>query len=87
MGRRRSPGCVANGRSSPGQRLGVKTFGGEQVARGSVLVRQKGTLFYPGRNVGLGRDHTLFALADGHVRFGFAAGGRKTISVVPKLSA
>ena len=69
MAHKKSGGSSRNGRDSPGQRLGLKAFGGEFVTAGSVIIRQHGTRFYPGENVGLGRDYTLFAKADGRVRF------------------
>lgn len=69
MAQKKAGGSSRNGRDSPGQRLGVKKFGGESVAAGNILVRQRGTKFYPGQNVGMGKDHTLFALKDGHVKF------------------
>lgn len=71
-----------NGRNSPGQRLGVKKFGGETVAAGHILVRQLGTRFHPGANVGMGRDYTLFALADGVVTFRERR-GRHVVEVLP----
>lgn len=69
MAHKKSGGSSRNGRDSAGQRLGVKKFGGEQVLAGNILVRQRGTRFRPGTNVGIGRDHTLFALTDGVVKF------------------
>lgn len=69
MAHKKSGGSSRNGRDSPGQRLGLKAFGGEFVTAGSVIVRQQGTRFYPGENVGIGKDYTLFAKADGRVRF------------------
>ncbi|MEK6543679.1 MAG: 50S ribosomal protein L27 [Elusimicrobiota bacterium] len=84
MARRRSPGCVANGRDSGGQMLGIKAWGSQTVTTGSVLIRQKGTTYFPGKNVGLSRDHTLFALADGVVKFGHGRNGRRTVSIVPQ---
>ncbi len=69
MAHTKSKGTVSNGRDSASQRLGVKCFGGERVSAGSIIVRQRGTRFKPGINVGLGRDDTLFAKADGVVRF------------------
>ena len=75
-----------NGRDSNSQRLGVKRFGGEVVGTGQILVRQRGTHFHPGDNVGRGGDDTLFALADGEVQYG-SKRGRKTVSVVPAGSA
>ncbi len=69
MAHKKAGGSTRNGRDSESKRLGVKRFGGEQVKAGNILVRQRGTRFHPGVNVGLGRDHTLFAKADGHVLF------------------
>jgi len=66
---KKGAGSTRNGRDSNAQRLGVKKFGGERVLAGNILVRQRGTRFYPGLNVGMGRDHTLFALVEGTVRF------------------
>jgi large subunit ribosomal protein L27 len=79
---KKGAGSTRNGRDSNAQRLGVKRFGGERVIAGNILVRQRGTRFYPGSNVGLGRDHTLFALADGVVEF-TSGKDRKLVSVVP----
>ena len=79
---KKGAGSTRNGRDSNAQRLGVKRFGGEQVAAGNILVRQRGTRFYPGQNVGMGRDHTLFALVDGVVTFGTSR-QRQHVSVVP----
>jgi large subunit ribosomal protein L27 len=69
MAHKKSGGSSRNGRDSPGQRLGLKAFGGEFVTAGSVIIRQHGTRFYPGENVGIGKDYTLFAKADGRVEF------------------
>jgi large subunit ribosomal protein L27 len=74
-------GSTRNGRDSNAQRLGVKEFDGTAVTTGSILVRQRGTKFHPGHNVGLGRDDTLFAKADGTVKFGFR-GGRKLVDII-----
>jgi large subunit ribosomal protein L27 len=79
----KSQGSSTNGRDSHGQRLGVKCWGSEQVLAGHVLVRQRGTKFFPGRNVGIGSDDTLFAKADGVVRFEWASKGKKRISIIP----
>jgi large subunit ribosomal protein L27 len=79
---KKGAGSTRNGRDSNAQRLGVKRFGGERVIAGNILVRQRGTRFYPGHNVGLGRDHTLFALIDGVVQFS-SRRNRQLISVVP----
>lgn len=69
MAHKKAGGASKNGRDSAGQRLGVKTFGGQQISAGSIIIRQRGTKFYPGKNVGIGRDHTLFALTSGQVIF------------------
>jgi large subunit ribosomal protein L27 len=69
MAHKKAGGASKNGRDSNGQRLGVKAFGGQKVTAGSIIIRQRGTSFYPGKNVGIGRDHTLFALASGFVTF------------------
>jgi large subunit ribosomal protein L27 len=69
MAHKKAGGSTRNGRDSQSKRLGVKRFGGESVIAGNILVRQRGTKFHPGTNVGIGRDHTLFALVDGIVRF------------------
>ena len=69
MAHKKAGGSTRNGRDSQSKRLGVKKFGGEAVEPGNILVRQRGTKYHPGRNVGLGKDHTLFATAPGHVRF------------------
>ncbi len=82
MAHKKSGGSSRNGRDSPGQRLGLKTFGGEQVAAGSVIVRQRGTRFYPGENVGVGKDYTLFAKTDGRVKF-VTRKKRREVHVVP----
>lgn len=74
---------MANGRDSPGQRLGVKTFGGQKVNCGAILVRQRGTQFHPGRNVWRARDDSLYALCEGTVTFGRGRGDRRTISINP----
>ena len=69
MAHKKAGGSSRNGRDSAGRRLGVKKFGGEEVLAGNIIVRQRGTKTYPGRNVGLGKDHTLFATATGHVKY------------------
>src|SRR5262245_45794336 len=81
MAHKKGQGSSRNGRDSHSQRLGVKAFGGEQVSAGSIIVRQHGTRFRPGRNVGVGRDWTLFALVDGRVQFNRVA---RRVSVVPE---
>ncbi len=82
MAHKKAGGSSRNGRDSAGRRLGVKRFGGQQVRAGNILVRQRGTKFYPGLNVGMGKDHTLFALEHGEVRFHEGKLGRKYVSVV-----
>ena len=86
MASKKGVSSTKNGRDSNSQRLGVKRFGGEVVGTGQIIVRQRGTHFHPGDNVGRGGDDTLFALADGEVQFG-SKRGRKTVSVVPAGSA
>ncbi|PLY03898.1 MAG: 50S ribosomal protein L27 [Desulfuromonas sp.] len=81
MAHKKAAGSSRNGRDSIGQRLGVKRFGGQEVTAGSILVRQRGTTFHPGNNVGCGKDYTLFALIDGVVKFETKAKGRKHVSV------
>ena len=81
MAHKKSGGSSRNGRDSAGQRLGVKKFGGEAVLAGNIIVRQRGTKFWPGTNVGIGKDHTLFALAEGRVEFHSGKLGRKYVSV------
>ena len=76
MAHKKAGGSSRNGRDTAGKRLGVKKFGGEHVVPGNIIIRQRGTKWHPGRNVGMGRDHTLFALIEGKVRFGSGQGGR-----------
>jgi len=84
MAHKKGQGSTSNGRDSAGRRLGVKRFGGETVRAGNILVRQRGTRFYPGNNVGMGNDHTLFAKADGVVSFDERGKGkRRFIDVTP----
>ena len=87
MAHKKAGGSSRNGRDSPGQRLGVKKFGGEIVVSGNIIVRQRGTKFHPGAHVGMGRDHTLFSLVGGAVKFHKGLGGRTFISVVPPAEA
>jgi len=82
MAHKKGQGSSRNGRDSPGQRLGVKKFGGERVRAGHILVRQRGTRIHPGLNVGRGKDDTLFALVDGVVEFDRKGRSRKIVSVV-----
>jgi len=81
MAHKKAGGSSRNGRDSAGRRLGVKKFGGQDVIGGNIIVRQRGTKFYPGTNVGMGKDHTLFALGDGVVRFHSGKQNRKYVSV------
>jgi len=87
MAHKKAGGSSRNGRDTAGRRLGVKLFGGESAVAGNILVRQRGTKWHAGRNVGLGKDHTLFALADGRVQFNTKAKGRTYVSVVPMAEA
>jgi large subunit ribosomal protein L27 len=82
MSKTKGGGSTRNGRDSNAQRLGVKAFGGSSVTAGAILIRQRGTRFHPGRNVGIGGDDTLFALVDGQVKFGERK-GRRVIDVEP----
>jgi large subunit ribosomal protein L27 len=84
MAHKKGGGSSRNGRDSKSKRLGVKKFGGEVVKSGNILVRQKGTKFYPGVNVDMGRDYTLFATADGYVKFEHVTRDKKRISVYPE---
>ena len=81
MAHKKGQGSSKNGRDSNAKRLGVKTYGGQTIRAGGIIVRQRGTQFHPGRNVGIGRDHTLYALADGVVEF--AQGGRRVNVLEP----
>ncbi|MGD9831059.1 MAG: 50S ribosomal protein L27 [Geminicoccaceae bacterium] len=83
MAHKKAGGSSRNGRDSDGRRLGVKRFGGQKVLAGNILVRQRGTKMNAGTNVGVGRDHTLFALADGVVAFRTRSGGKVEVNVVP----
>jgi large subunit ribosomal protein L27 len=83
MAHKKGQSSSKNGRESNAQRLGVKRFGGERVNAGTILIRQRGTVFHPGRNVGQGSDDTLFALIDGKVEFTRFRGTRKKVHVVP----
>ncbi|MYZ49159.1 50S ribosomal protein L27 [Propylenella binzhouense] len=87
MAHKKAGGSSRNGRDSAGRRLGVKKFGGEHVVPGNIIVRQRGTKWHPGANVGLGKDHTIFALVEGKVSFAAKAGGRTFISVEPVQEA
>jgi len=83
MAHKKAGGSSRNGRDSAGQRLGVKRFGGQMVTAGNILVRQRGTRIFPGENVGMGRDHTLFAKIDGVVAFENKGRDRRKVSVYP----
>jgi large subunit ribosomal protein L27 len=85
MAHKKGGGSSRNGRDSQSKRLGVKRFGGEYVISGNIIVRQRGTKFHPGENVGMGRDHTIFAKQEGFVVFEKFARGRKRISVYSEL--
>ncbi|MEG8098741.1 50S ribosomal protein L27 [Candidatus Liberibacter brunswickensis] len=85
MAHKKSGGSTQNGRDSAGRRLGVKKFGGEYVVAGNIIVRQRGTRYHPGANVGMGKDHTIFALVDGNVQFKTIAKGRPRVSVIKQI--
>jgi large subunit ribosomal protein L27 len=85
MAHKKAGGSSRNGRDSQAKRLGVKVYGGESISAGGIILRQRGTQFHPGPNVGLGRDHTLYALADGRVHFDIkGALNRRTVSVIAR---
>lgn len=84
MAHKKAGGSSRNGRDSAGRRLGVKKFGGQEVIGGNIIIRQRGTRVYPGANVGMGKDHTLFALTEGTVQFTVkGAQKRRTVNIVP----
>ena len=87
MAQKKAGGSSRNGRDSDGRRLGVKAYGGESVSAGSIIIRQRGTVYRAGTNVGVGRDHTLFALVDGTVKFGRRADNRMFVSIQPMPAA
>jgi large subunit ribosomal protein L27 len=87
MAQKKAGGTTKNGRDSNPKMLGVKRFGGQSVLAGNILVRQRGTRFHPGTNVGLGRDHTLFALVDGKVAFTTKRDGKCWVSITPVMQA
>jgi large subunit ribosomal protein L27 len=87
MAHKKAGGSSRNGRDSAGQRLGVKKFGGESVVAGNIIVRQRGTKWRPGVNVGLGKDHTIFALIDGRVEFRTKANDKPYVSVIAPQNA
>lgn len=83
MATKKAGGSSKNGRDSAGRRLGVKRYGGQDVLAGNIIVRQRGTKYAAGKNVGLGKDHTIFALIDGQVLFTNGRGGKPTVNIVP----
>ena len=83
MAHKKAGGSTNNGRDSNSKRLGVKKYGGESVTSGAIIIRQRGTRIHPGSNVGLGRDHTIFAKTDGLVKFEWVAKGNRRVSVYP----
>lgn len=87
MAHKKAGGSSRNGRDSESKRLGVKKFGGEVVIPGNIIIRQRGTQWHPGDNVGMGKDHTLFALTDGKVAFATKAKGRSYVSVIKMAEA
>ena len=87
MAHKKGVGSSKNGRASQSKRLGVKIFGGEVCKAGNIIVRQRGTEFHPGNNIGMGKDHTLFALVDGTVQFKVTKEDRRYVSVIPAESA
>lgn len=88
MAHKKAGGSSRNGRDSEGRRLGVKKFGGERVVPGNIIIRQRGTKWYPGTNVGLGKDHTIFALVEGKVKFSRGKNNRSIVSVeMPAVEA
>ena len=87
MAHKKAGGSVRNGRDSEGKRLGVKRYGGQEVIAGNIIIRQRGTEYHPGENVGMGKDHTLFALTDGRVQFSVkGALRRRTVTIVPSAN-
>ena len=87
MAHKKAGGSSRNGRDSAGRRLGVKKFGGERVIPGNIIIRQRGTKWHPGDNVGIGKDHTIFAVIEGNVTFSEKKGGRTFVSVLPTAEA
>jgi large subunit ribosomal protein L27 len=86
MAHKKAGGSSRNGRDSAGRRLGVKKFGGEPVLAGNIIIRQRGTKWHPGDNVGIGKDHTIFALTEGKVKFRKTGSGKTLVGVEPSLS-
>lgn len=87
MAHKKAGGSSRNGRDSAGRRLGIKLFGGQTVTAGNILARQRGTTWHAGQNVGMGKDHTLFALINGRVKFDTKSKGRTFVSVIPTTEA
>lgn len=87
MAHKKGVGSSKNGRESQSKRLGVKIFGGEVCKAGNIIIRQRGTEFHPGNNIGMGKDHTLFALVDGTVQFKVGKEDRRSVSVIPAENA
>jgi large subunit ribosomal protein L27 len=87
MAHKKAGGSSRNGRDTAGRRLGVKAFGGEAVIAGNIIIRQRGTKVHPGTGVGIGRDHTIFAVVNGVVTFRRTKGDRQTVSVIPAVAA
>jgi len=87
MAHKKGVGSSKNGRESQSKRLGVKIFGGEASKAGNIIIRQRGTEFHPGNNIGMGKDHTLFALVDGTVQFKVGKEDRRSVSVIPAENA
>ena len=87
MAHKKAGGSSRNGRDTAGRRLGVKAFGGETVIAGNIIIRQRGTKVHPGTGVGIGRDHTIFAVVNGVVSFRRTKGDKQTVSVVPAVAA
>lgn len=87
MAHKKAGGSSRNGRDSAGRRLGVKKFGGEAVIPGNIIIRQRGTQWWPGANVGMGKDHTLFATSEGAVKYHKGMKGRTFVSIVPPAEA
>ena len=87
MAHKKAGGSSRNGRDSAGRRLGVKKFGGEHVIPGNIIIRQRGTKWHPGDTVGIGKDHTIFAVVEGNVSFSEKKGGRTVVSVLPIAEA
>ena len=85
MAHKKAGGSSRNGRDTAGRRLGVKKFGGQAVIPGNIIVRQRGTKWHPGENVGMGKDHTIFALVEGHVKFQHKSRGRVYVGVEPTV--